>query len=97
MLITGELAYAGDQFNSAVPTLIETNNSINELSKSLNASIQHFKEISETVSIDKFQPIMETFKADVSNLLSDIQNTLGTVFIDAQNYFDDVPNMMARV
>jgi len=95
--ITGELAYAGDQFNSAVPTLIETNNSINELSKSLNASIQHFKEISETVSIDKFQPIMETFKSDVSNLLSDIQNTLGTVFIDAQNYFDDVPNMMAKI
>ena len=95
--ITGELAYAGDQFNSAVPTLIETNNSINELSKSLNASIQHFKEISETVSIGKFQPIMETFKSDVSNLLSDIQNTLGTVFIDAQNYFDDVPNMMAKI
>lgn len=91
--IASDLAYAGEKFNDAVPTLIQTNTSIKELTENLNKSIEHFKEITEQIADDKYLPVIEKLRAEITAIIEQVGNT----FVEAQDYFDTIPNSMAEI
>ena len=74
--VTGEIAYASEQFVSIAPALGENNASIKQLTQNLNECVEYFDNVTNEIAASKLDIVIHQFKEGIQTSLTDIQNGL---------------------